>query len=219
MLNTLADFLVAKPSRAAAIVLSLIIILMVVVAGFAVQWALLGDEEDSDGDAEDIYPSEDVPLTLTNGYVQYVQEYTIIGWGNYSGSRFALCVNEDRSLPHNSSHPFGFGSYNDFGNQSLLGTGPNATMTRSIWSGFSGNESLEASIEITDLAGDGFLGTGDTVRIMIEPLWEDTVYTIGFFLTSDISQVMYLEWSFAVHHGEFFAWYSDYLPWEKPWYL
>lgn len=214
MLKRLTEYLGAKPRTAAVIVLTLLIVLVLVVAGLAIQLTLLDDETEDPVD-EGLYPSDNLPLTLVdNSTVQYVQEFTYIGYGDYSMMRFALGVNH--YVRATSKYVGTWTAINDFGNQSLLSVHTRATMTQSIWTGSQGN----ASIEITDLIGDGRFGIGDTVLVMIDPLVEDTVYTIVFSSTNDDGDG-HLSWerSFAVLDGEFYAWASSYLPTDTPWYL
>ena len=180
------------------------------------QWTILdnqtGESEDESGSP---YPSDlDIHLTLVNSTVFYVQDFSRVGYGNYSGMRFGLGANHG-DFPMNASYSYGrWLSVNSFGNQSQLGLSVRATVIESIWTGSQGN----ASIEITDLDGDGCFNIGDTMSIMLDPLPEDVVFTMAFFGENDIAGKLSWEISFAVHEGELFAWHSNYLPWEYPWY-
>ncbi|MCJ7463536.1 MAG: hypothetical protein MUO81_02190 [Thermoplasmata archaeon] len=218
MLKRLTEYLGAKPRRGAMIVLTLIIVLVLAVAGLAFQWMLLDDQADESEDElddTDPYPSDVVPLTLVNNStVQYVQEFTYIGYGDYSKMRFALGVN--LYVAAHSTPAGAWTAVNNFGNTSQLSVQAGATMTQSIWTGSQGN----GSIEIMDLTGDGRFDIGDTVLVMIDPMHEDTVYTIAFSSTDDNgSGHLFWERSFAIHDGEFYAWASFYLPTDTPWYL
>ena len=214
MLKRLTEYLVAKPRRTTAIVLSLVLVLVLVMAGLAIQLTLPDDEAEELED-KSLYPSDDVPLTLIdNSTVQYVQEFTYIGYGEYSVMRLALGVNH--YVRATSTYAGAWTAINNFGNQSQLSVHTRATMIQSIWTGSQGN----ASIEITDLTGDGRFNIGDTVLVMIDPLVEDTVYTIAFSSTNDDGDG-HLSWerSFATLDGEFYAWASNYFPTDTPWYF
>jgi hypothetical protein len=216
MLKRLTEYLGAKPRRAATIVLTLIIVFVLAVAGLVFQWTLLDNQtRESEDEPGSPYPSDlDTHLTLVNSTVLYVQDFSSDGYGNYSGMRFGLGANHG-DFPMNANYSHGrWLSVNPFGNQSQLGLSVRATVIESIWTGSQGN----ASIEITDIDGDGCFNIGDTMSIMLDPLPEDVVFTMAFFSESDIGGKLSWELSFAVHGSEFFAWRSSYLPWEYPWY-
>jgi len=216
MLKRLTEYLGTKPRRAAAIVLTLTVMLVLAVAGMMLQWTLLDDQtRESEDVPENLYPSDlDTGLTLVNNTVVYLQNFSQVGYGNYSGMKFAFCVNSD-DFPRNASYSWGsWGSVIPIGNQTQLGLSVRATAAVWTWNGYPGN----GSMEITDVDGDGCFNIGDTASIMLVPLPEDVVFTIAFFSESDFGGRMSWELSFAIHEGEFFAWHSSYLPWQYPWY-
>ena len=146
------------------------------------------------------YPSEETGFSLVNGKVLYTNRFT-----------FSVCINNTTSPCvctgmkihfQIGTSVSGFNWYY-FGNQSQLSTHTKATMNQSLTEGL--------SMEITDLTGDGGFNEGDTILFTIEPLLEDTVYTMGLAFAAEGQIVAVIEASFAIHDGNFYTWNSHYL--------
>jgi hypothetical protein len=202
MIDRLGTYLASKPKRAAVVVLTLSIVLVLVLAGWALQSLHIGREP---------YPSQETPLSLENDAVVWDQVGSMVVGDasipfNYSGMMYAFQYN------------FESGGYlrsgNSFGNQSLLSTGSMATMHQIIMEG----TAVNASMDITDSTGDGSFNTGDRIVFGIEPLSEDTIYTIGLYFLHDLGMSMSMELSFAIHDGKLYSWNSQYLNTEEPWF-
>jgi hypothetical protein len=188
----------------AAIVLSLMVVLGIVLAGWALQSLDIGGRP---------YPSQDTPISLVDGTVVWNQVgSTVVVVGddevpfNYSGMKLAFQYNFN-----GGGHLRFTGA---FGNQSLLSTGSMATVHEFISSG----TVVNASMDIMDSTGDGSFNTGDRIVFVIDPLLEDTIYTIGLYYLHDLGNSMSQELSFAIHDGKLYSWNSNYLNTEEPWY-
>lgn len=195
MIKRLGSYLASRPERAAVVVLTLTVVLTLVLAGLALQWLHFGRAP---------YPSEKVPFNLVEGNVVFSQEETWLGF-DYTGMKIAFQID------------WGGGSgrtVSDFGNQSQLSTHSRVTIHQSIWISSSGN----VSIDITDSTGDGAFDIGDSILFKIEPLSEDTVYTMGLLFVHEHGGTMTIELSFAIHDGRLYAWNSRYLNTDEPWF-
>jgi len=203
MINKLGTYLASRPRRAAVIVLVLMVVLVIVLAGWALQWLHIGREP---------YPSQGTMLSLVNGTVVWNQvgsSVVIVDDAsipfNYSGMKYAFQLSYDGGSMRFAG---------PFGNQSLLSVGFTATMHEPITQG----TFVNASMDITDSTGDGSFNTGDRIVFEIEPLSEGTIYTVGLYSLHDLGMSTSYELSFAIHDGEFYAWSSDYLNTELPWW-
>jgi len=199
MMKRLSAFLASRPKRAAAIVLTLIVVIALMLAGIAIGLSHFGQAP---------YPSENVPIKLVNGDVVFTMDSTQLienSSFNYTGMKIALRIGQ---ISGSST------LVTSFGNQSQLSTHANATMFQWLRQGLSDN----IGIDITDSTGDGSFDMGDSILFNIEPLRADTIYTMGLFATADIGAAWMMELSFAIHDGKLYAWNSHYLNTERQWF-
>jgi hypothetical protein len=201
MINRLGSYLALRPRKAAVLVLTLIVVLVLVLAGWTLQLSHFGRAP---------YPSEKVPLSLVHDKVTYTQETTTVMDNEtpsesfpYTGMKIAFRVD------------WGMGGWqtatDHFGNQSQLSNNSTTTVHQVEFQG-----RVNVSIDITDSTGDGSFDRGDTIVFEIVPLLEDTVHTMGLLWSN--GHQMTMEVSFAIHDGKLYAWNSQYLNTEKPWF-
>lgn len=195
MIKRLGSYLASRPEKAAILILTLIVILVLVLAGLALQWSHFGRAP---------FPSEDVPFSLVDGNVVFSQDATYLGF-NYTGMKIAFQID------------YGGGSgrsVSGFGNQSQLSTQTSATMHQWIME----SSFINVNIDITDSTGDGAFDSGDIIVFKIVPLTEDWIYTMGLLFVHESAGTMTMELSFAVHDGKLYAWNSHYLNTDEPWF-
>ncbi len=160
------------------------------------------------------YPSEEIPLSLVlvDDKVIYTQHDTI-GFQNesydgpypYTGMKILFRVTYAGT---SITMPVA-----DFGNQSQLSTNISATVHQVLMT----SSWVDASMNITDSAGDGTFGEGDTIAFDMVPLNADMVFTVGVLWTAGEGGGAMMEVSFVVHDGRLYAWYSQYLnDWYNP---
>jgi hypothetical protein len=195
------SYIGSKPRSAAAIILTLAVALVLVSAGLALELSHFGRVP---------YPSSPtILMSLVNGQVIYAQN-TSFGLKNesydglypYTGMKILFRVT------------YGGGSTTypaeDFGNQFQLSTNITATVYQVLMT----TSWVDASINITDSAGDGAFDQGDTIAFELVPLKADMVFTMGLLWTAGEGGAA-MEVSFVVHDGKLYAWYSEYL---SDWY-
>jgi hypothetical protein len=184
-------------------VLVLAVAVILVLAGFTLLISHFGQAP---------YPSEKTGFGFVDDKVLYTQDFTFSAVFNnttspcvYTGMKIHFQIGTGMS---------GFNWYY-FGNQSQLSTHTKATMNQSLMEGYD-----NASMEITDLTGDGGFNEGDTILFTIAPLLEDTVYTMGLAFVAEGQTVAVVEQSFAIHDGKLYTWNSHYLNtgWPPWWY-
>jgi ABC-type transport system involved in multi-copper enzyme maturation permease subunit len=201
MMEMLSSFLASRPKRAAVIVLTLIVVIALMLAGIAIGLSHFGQAP---------YPSDNLPIKLVNDDVVFTMDTTEIlenSSFNYTGMKIAFRISQVNGYVQ-IAYPFG--------NQSQLSAHANATMSQWL---FQGTDNV--NINITDSTGDGSFDEGDTILFNFEPLRADTIYTMGLFATADIgagSAGWEMERSFAIHDGKLYAWNSNYLNTERPWF-
>jgi hypothetical protein len=232
MFRKVASFAQRTPERASKVIVALAIALIVVMIGALVA---IVDIEDL---FEPPYPSETTPLGWNGGAVVWTSADTVIftggggyvvstggtnpsdlyaeyddGWGrNYNNMRF--------SWGHDSS-TLGGHLVNDSDQQSLR-LGVEATVESFAGGTFADGQWINYSLVITDLLGNGAFDQGDQVTFKTSPgigasIYEDQVSTIALvYVGSQTYRVG--EFSFGFHDGEFFAWKSNELIWDQPWW-
>jgi len=204
MIDGLLTFLGSRPRGALAIILTLAVALTIVSAGWALDLANFGRAP---------YPSDELPFSLVHDEVIYTQDSTNVIDDKtpaqsfpYAGMKILLQVeyaSGRERLP-----------VADFGNQSQLSVGHNATVRQVLMT----SSTVNVSIDITDTTGDGSFDEGDTIVFEIVPLEEGYVFTVGLLWVSmDHKGAMILEDSFAIDDGKLYAWFSHALD-DTPWY-
>ena len=205
MFDRFSMFLAARPKKAAAVVITLSIALILVTAGLALELTHFGRAP---------YPSDDIiPMKFVDGKIVYTCDSTIAFPNEtpaesfpYAGMKILFqiaYVNGAMTMP-----------IADFGNHTLLGAGSRATVHQVLVSSTWAN----VSIDITDITGDGSFDKGDTMTFDILPLEEKFVFTVGLLWVSpEHGNAMAFEASFTVHDGKLYAWFSDALD-SRPWY-
>jgi len=195
MLKNIGSRLASRPERTAAIVIILAVALLILIAAMVIQAFDIGGAP---------YPSEDHSFTLVDGNVVYTLDFTLGGF-NYTGMMFAFQYSDN----YGSSRIAG-----PFGNQSILGSGSTASMVKWVFE----STVVNVNMTITDATGDGSFNAGDSLTFSIDPFSEETVYTLGLAFISDSGGMALLERSFAIEDGKLYAWYSDDLPTDMPWF-
>jgi hypothetical protein len=205
MIKRFVSYLGSKPKSAAAIILTLAVAFILVLAGLALELSHFGRAP---------YPSQELGWSLVDGKVLFTQGPTL-RWVNetshatepvtpYAGAKAAF-----------GGEGYGWGTF-PFGDEPQLSahTGAPSTENRS-WDG-----SIGLSWKLTDLTSNGFFDNGDTILFTITSLQEDTVFffALAFFPSGDPSWPSYTEMSFAIHDGKLYSWISHELPAEEPWY-
>ncbi len=205
MKERFAEPLESRPRGPLAVILILAVALVLVSVALALDLTHFGRPP---------YPSNKIiPMSLVDGKVVYTQDSTNILGENmtpaqsfpYTGMKIDFQVETANSIVQTPVM--------DFGNQTELTLGNNATMSQVLI-----DSTIVVSIKITDVAGDGSFDFGDTVVFDIAPLEEGAVYTWGLlWLSPDHHAAMILEDSFAIDHGKLYAWFSKALD-DTPWY-
>jgi hypothetical protein len=203
MINRLGSYLASRPKGAAVLVLALAVAFVLVLAGLALELSHSGLAP---------YPSEEIPLSLVlvDDKVIYTQHDTFgfqnesyVGPYPYTGMKILFRVTYAGT---SSTMPVA-----DFGNHSQLSTNISATVHQVLMT----SSWVDASMNITDSAGDGTFGEGDTIAFDMVPLNADMVFTVGVLWTDGEGGGAMMEVSFVVHDGRLYAWYSQYL---NDWY-
>jgi hypothetical protein len=190
-MNRLGARLASRSRRVAVLVLALAVIL--VLTGVMLLMSHFDQAP---------YPSEKTGFSFVDGKVLYTQEFTFSAGFNNTTSP---CVYTGMKIHFQTGTVMSGLNWYYFGDQSQLSTHARATMNQSLAEGYN------ASMEITDLTGDGGFNKGDTILFTLAPLLEDTVYTMGLAFTAEGQTVAVIEQSFAIHDGEFYTWNSHYL--------
>jgi hypothetical protein len=200
MLRRLTEYLGAEPRRAAMIVMTLVVILILIVAGNLFQLLNVGRY------FEPSYPSETTPLSLVNNGVQWKGFVTFPG-SNYSKYVFYWDLG-DGAL---------YGPVASESQQAQLSSGTAATVIVTV--GQAPDLSYWLNLSITDSTGDGIPGSGDYIRFTGPPQESDTVYTLALaFVEGAGGRSGGWEYGYAIHDGNFYSWMSDRVSTETPWW-
>jgi hypothetical protein len=196
MLRRLTEYLGAKPRRAAMIVMTLVVVLILVVAGNLLQLMDVGRY------FEPPYPSEETSLSLVNNGVR---------WDNpimYQGASYNKTLFHWRNLGGQVASDY---------EQAQLSSGSNTTVV--VTAAQSADLSYWWNLSITDSTGDGMPGSGDYIIFTGEPQQSDTVYTIALvYLAGEGGGGLFSEISYAIHDGKFYSWWSDTARTSPPWW-
>lgn len=196
MLRRLTEYLGAKPKRAAVIVATLVVILILIVGGNLFQLLNVGRYFESP------YPSETTPLSLVNNGIR---------WDNpimFQGSSYNKTVFHWRDL----------GGHVAFeSQQAQLSSGSAATVIMTVAQ--AADLSYWVNLSITDSTGDGAPGYGDYITFTGAPQESDTVYTVALaYLGGVRGGFVGAEYSYAIHDGKFYSWMSDTANTGMPWW-
>jgi len=203
MANRFVSYLGAKPKSALAIIICLVVALVLVSVGSALELTHFGRAP---------YPSEIPGFSLVNGNVMYTNDRTEEFQNATGGFQpIDLYKGAKMAIGFENSIWSGFA----FGNASQLSAGKTATVTQPITEGGSFN----ISIDITDSTGDGAFDIGDTILFEIAPFHDDRVglIALAFYPLGTYPSAL-LEWSFVVHDGKVYSWFSHNLSTQQPWF-
>ncbi len=204
MIDRLGSYLVSKPRRAATLVLTLAVALVLVFAGLVLELSHFGQAP---------YPSQELGFSLVDGNVLFTQR-PVLGLYNETSNKSEPCTPYAGAEGAFGGGGYGWGTF-AFGDDPRLGAGTGAPSTQ--------YKSLDGSIglswELTDLTSNGFFDQGDTVLFTITSLKEDAVFffALAFFPGGGWGPCC-TEMSFAIHDGKLYSWYSDNLSTHEPWY-
>jgi hypothetical protein len=200
MLKRLTEYLGDKPGRAAAIVMTLVVVLILVVAGNLFQ--LLNLERYF----EPPYPSETTSLSLVNNGIRWDNPIMFQG-ASYNKSRF-YWGNASGALS---------GSVAYDSEQAQLSSGSSAIVTRTVAQAT--DLSYWVNLTIYDSTGDGVPGYGDYIIFTGAPQQSDTVYTVALVYLGGVGGGgTCSEISYAIHDGKFYSWWSDTARTAPPWW-
>lgn len=205
MIDRLGPYLASRPRRAAVLVLTLAVALILVLAGLVLELSHFGQAP---------YPSEDLGFSLVDGGILYTQG-PVVHWWNQTSNETNPSTPYLGAKAAFGCEGFGWGTF-PFGQDPALSadTGFPSTEHRD-WGG-----SIGLSVELTDLTSNGFFDEGDTLLFMVSPLEEDTVcfFALAFYPHGTSFHPTCFEMSYVIHDGELHSWRSDRLPDETPWY-
>ena len=196
MLRRLTEYLGAKPRRTAMIVMTLVLVLILIVAGNLFQLLNVGRY------FEPPYPSETTPLSLVNNGVRWDNPIMFQG-ASYNKTVFRW-------------GPLG-GHVAFESQQAQLSTGSAATVV--MTAAQASDMSYWYNLSITDSTGDGVPGSGDYIIFTGPPQESDTVYTVALaYLGGVHGGFAGSEYSYAIHDGKLYSWASNNLHTTPPWW-
>gem|GEM_PF-1741651 len=199
MLGRFEKYLRAKPRRAAGIVATLLVVLILVIAGNLFQLLGLGRY------FEPPYLSETTSLSpVQNGvrwdnpvmYQGATYNRTLFYWGNASGALLGHVAFESQ--------------------EAELSTGSPVTVIVNVAQ--AADMSYWWNLTIYDSTGDGTPGAGDYIMFTGPPQQSDTVYTVALVYLGPSGGGVTAEVSYALHHGKFYSWVSDTAHTDWPWW-
>ena len=201
MLKRLAEYLRAKPRKGAMIVVTLLVVLILVVAGNLFQLLNLGSY------FEPPYPSEETPLSMVADGIM---------WDNPIQMATASWNTTKLYWMFKESY-FATGLLANDSQQAELSSGTPTTITRTLGGGYDGSSWI--NMTIFDSTGDGSPAGGGYILFTGPPLQSDIVYTIALAFIADGFALS--EYSYAIHDGKFYSWRSStedtVMPWWYPW--
>jgi len=196
MLRRLTEYLGAKPRRAGMIVMTLVVVLILIVAGNLFQLLNVGRY------FEPPYPSETTPLSLVNNGIRWDNPIMFQG----------ACYNKSVFRWGALFGPVAFESQ-----QANLSSGSSATVITNV--GQTADLSYWINLTIYDSTGDGMPGYGDYIIFTGAPQQSDTVYTVALAYLGGVGGGFAgSEYSYAIHDGKFYSWASDTLNTAPPWW-
>jgi len=201
VLRRLTEFLGAKPRRAAMIVMTLAMVLILIVAGNLFQLLNLGRYFEAP------YPSETTSLSLVDNGIRW-DNPIMFQEASYNKSEFYWKYTSDWTLsgPVAVDHE-----------QVQLSSGSSATVIRTV--ARAADLSYWVNLTICDSTGDGIPGDGDYIIFTGPPLQSDTVYTVALaYLGGTGGGTACSEYSYAIHDGKFYSWWSDTARTAPPWW-
>ena len=204
MLRRLTEYLGAKPRRAAMIVMTLVVVLILIVAGNLFQLLNIGRYFESP------YPSETTPLSLVNNGVKW-EGFLVFQGSNYSKYVFYWNLGDSSGA---------IGGHVAFeSQQAQLSSGSAATVIMTVAQ--AADMSYWFNLSITDSIGDGVPGSGDYIIFTGPPQESDTVYTLALAYVGGVGAGFGSggsEYSYAIHDGRFYSWMSDRVHTGTPWW-
>jgi len=202
MLKRLTEYLGAKPRRTAMIVMTLVLVLILVVAGNLFQLLNVGRY------FEPPYPSETTPLSLVDNGVRW-DNFVMFEGSNYSGWVFYWDIAGGALTGPVASES----------QQARLSSGSSATVIQTVAQ--ASDLSYWLNLTIYDSTGDGMPGSGDYIIFEGAPLESDTVYTLALAYVGGVGSVFGpggSEYSYAIHDGKLYSWMSDKVNTGTPWW-
>jgi hypothetical protein len=190
----LVSYLESRPRSTVAVILTLVVALVLVVAGLALGLWNFGKSP---------YPNQKLPVKMDHDGVLYTQPVTFMIQNGTAVPPYSWMKILFRVAYYGTSVAM---PVQDFGNSSLLkGTGSSSeqVLMNSTWT--------VATINITENNEDGSFDEGDTILFELAPLRSDMIFTIGLVWPDHVAGGAVTEFSFAVHHGKLYSWYSNYL--------
>lgn len=200
MLERMAEYLGAKPRRAAGIVLTLAVVSIIAVAGNISQLLNLGQY------FEPPYPSESTPLSLVDDGIRW-DNLLMFQPATYNNTKFYWA---DES--HGLGGPVAFDD-----EQAELSAGSSVTIVRTVAQ--AADLSYWVNLTIFDSTGDGNPGYGDNIMFTGAPHRSDIVYTIALaYVGGPQGGFAGAEFDYAIHDGKFYSWESDMDRTTPPWW-
>ncbi|MEM0342906.1 MAG: hypothetical protein QXU73_01460 [Thermoplasmata archaeon] len=202
VLKRITEYFAAKPTRAADIVVVLVVALLIVVAGNLFQLLNLGRYF---GQPEQPYPSETTPLSLVNNGIR---------WDHPIWSFQKASYNKTKFFWRTGTEGWGGPLASDL-DQAILSSGSSVTVVREI-----GSRPTQYSVNLTiyESSGDGMLDAGDYVIFSGPPLQNDVTQTIALaFVGGPDEGWVIWEVSYAIHDGKFYSWSSHTVGTEEFW--
>ena len=184
----------AKSKKIVIVILTLVAALVLVFAGVALELSLFGESP---------YPNQTLPMKLVHNGVLYTQPSTFMIQNGTAVTPYGWMKILFRAATESTSVGM---PVQDFGNASMLkyaGSSSEQVLMNSTWT--------IATINITEKNGDGGFDEGDTILFELAPLRSDMTFTIGLVWPDHVAGGAVTEFSFVVHHGKLYSWYSNYL--------
>ncbi len=179
---SLASHLGSKPKRALAIILTVVVAVVILSAMLALGLPPF---------AKAPYPNDKLPMELDHDSVLYTQPVTFMIQNGSGVTPYSWMKMLFRAASDGSSITM---PTQDFQNQVIM---------NSSWT--------VVTMSITDKNGDGGFDEGDTLLFEFAPMGSDMIFTVGLVWPDHDGGGATTEFSFVVHHGKLYSWYSDYL--------
>jgi hypothetical protein len=201
MLDRLSKYLGEKPRRAALIVMTLVVVLILVVAGSLFQLLNLGSY------FEPPFPSESTPLSLVDDGI-YWSNPIMFETATYNKTAFYW---------RNETIGLGGTPIASDDQQANLSSGSSVTIVKTIAQ--APDLSYCVNLTIYDSTGDGKPGSGDYILFTGPPHKSDIVYTIALaYVGGPLGGFAGGEFDYAIHDGKFYSWESDMDNTAPPWW-
>lgn len=202
MLERLTKYLGAWPRRAAMIVMTLAVALILVVSVNLFQLLDLGSHFESP------YRTEETPLSLVADGIRWDNPIRF-STASYNLTRFYW---QQFEAGQALSGPLANDS-----DQIELSSGSPVTVVKTV--AWAADMSYQVNVTMHDSTGDGVPGSGDYI-IFTGPPWQvDTVYTIALaYIGGPGGGFSGWEFDYAIHDGVFYSWESDMDNTSPPWW-